>query len=185
MLSLNQRLNKILKVIVEFSNTIEIISINASISASKMEGEEGRVFKIIAQEIRTISSKSLEELSDLDKVLEEFKSLSEIINIAGRQRMLAQKSMKLKLLLSLEIDDNDSLKKELDDTLNLFESSHNILSKASMNNDLIEQDLSQLLLDWQAYKASLFMDTLKDANALNNILVHKMNSIVSLYQDLS
>jgi len=56
----------------------------------------------------------------------QFKNVNEAINVAGRQRMLSQKMAKAFLLISADIN-TEKYQNELDNSLALFEESHQLL----------------------------------------------------------
>lgn len=191
--SLNGKLQHILASISELAKTTNIVSINASISASKLHTQEGRVFEEIAKEMRKISQNSLQEIKGLNDILRGVKELSEVINLAGRQRMLAQKVMKLACLIKIdgsessshtEHDSAHSLMQEITETVALFENSQQILINNHLNTREIDSALALISASWKNFQLALTAGNLRYANQLNNELVSHINTAVLRYQAL-
>lgn len=183
--TLDRKLEMLLRTITDLVKTTDIISINASISASRMPTSEGRAFKEIAFQIRDISSESLTSLNDLQDVFAEVKKLTQIINLAGKQRMLAQKTLKLHLLILLEVDDDKGTTRELIETKDEFEDALKKLKACKMNTSDIAKELTKIETTWENFIQSLNKQNLHTANHLNALVVQDMNKIVTMYQELA
>ncbi len=182
---LNSKLKLVLESISDLAKTTNIVSINANVSAAKMHNSESRVFEQIAKEMRAISQRSLTEIQGLSNILKEVSELSEIINLAGRQRMLAQKTMKLVCLQRLSEQHDPQLDKELSETIGMFEESHKQLEQTRLNTDSINEHLSAAFNSWTGFNASLVQEDLSTTNELNNDLINSLQEIVSEYQALA
>ena len=122
----------------------------------------------------------------------------EVINIAGRQRMLTQKMTKESILLLKNINENQS-QKSLRDTHALFEKSHNALLNGNREMNIPATIDSQVLTQlkrvdqiWQTFSTNIqiIMNQPQSAQAEkafnyvseNNLLLLKeMNKAVGLY----
>ncbi len=65
---MNSKVNTILKELDDISQSVNFISLNAHIEASKAQGEAGRRFSIVSEEMTKLSKKldnSLEELKEI------------------------------------------------------------------------------------------------------------------------
>lgn len=183
--NLDFKLKMIILAINELTTNTKRISINAGITASKMSTNEGKAFKIIAEEIRKLSDNATIELKNLETALADVRSLYSIINIAGRQRMLSQKIMKLKLLRANGHGDESSVDVELKKTVSLFEDSLVTLANFAINT----QQINVLLLGandtWSNFKGSIDSEDFSQAIHLNEKLLYEMNEITLAYEGLS
>jgi hypothetical protein len=182
---LNRKLRLVLESINDLARTTNIVSINANVSAAKMHSSEGRVFEQIAKEMRAISQRSLSEIQGLNTILAEVSELSEIINTAGRQRMLAQKMMKLICLKRISGQQTDSLDDEMAGTISLFEESHHVLTKSTLNTDSINDELSLAFAAWNEFRHSAKSEDVLATNTLNEGLIGILQRVVTEYQALA
>lgn len=122
----------------------------------------------------------------------------EVINIAGRQRMLTQKMTKESMLLLRSINVNQT-QKNLRNTHDLFEKSHNALLNGNREMNIPATTDSQILTQlrrvdqiWQSFSTNMqiIMDQPQSAqakNAFNHVsennflLLQEMNKVVGLY----
>ncbi len=183
--SLNRKLKKLLRTLSDQSKNTELIAINASISASQMDDAEGRAFKEIAHEMRRLNTKSGENLIALDEVLEEVKVLSKIINKAGRQRMLAQQILKLRLLTIIDHAKKGEYQHDMEKSVQLFENSLKQLATCPLNDDLINSVIAKGLEKWNSFKAILYGENINNLAKENDMLVLIMNDIVEAYEQLA
>lgn len=183
--SLDFQLRRILLAINELTKNTTIISINAGITASKMPTMEGKVFRVIAEEIRKLSHNSMNELDNLEAVLKDVRNLYNIINVAGRQRMLSQKIMKLKLLINSNHDSDFHYQEEYQKSVRLFEESLQFLGKCSMNSPEVNEALEIGSEIWQQFMQHLKSNELNQAIAINEKLLFQMNEVTKAYESLS
>lgn len=120
-------------------------------------------------------------------------ALAATINLSGRQRMLTQKMTKELLLIANEIDADEN-RKNLESTINLFDTTLTGLekgdSKAGLSETTDEGILKQLEVvktKWDAFrpiveKADTSSDNLKKAAELNLPLLQEMNKAVKMYE---
>ena len=187
---LEKKLKFTLKTITDLVRTINLVSINASISASHMEkyGDEGKAFKVIAKEIHDISSKSLNDIDGLGDILGEVQYLSKTINIAGSLRMLSQKIMKLYLILSYDVavsTENELLKSDYGKTIARFEEVIGIIKECHLNTSTVHQMIEKTEIEW-----TIFLDLLNKRETLgsinqNDVLLLNLQALVSEYESLA
>jgi len=111
------------------------------------------------------------------------KASGEIVNIAGRQRMLSQKMASLYMLKVWGVKD-PKFKTELDDTLTLFKISLEKLEKSPLNNDEINALLAKVKRSFVFFEMmnrskSKFVPTL--IYKKSNDILKNMNSVTQLY----
>jgi len=111
------------------------------------------------------------------------KASGEIVNIAGRQRMLSQRMASLYMLKVWGVDDPE-FKAKLDETLKLFKSSLETLEKSSLNNDEINALLAKvkrsfIFFEMMNRSKSKFVPTL--IYKKSNDILKNMNSVTQLY----
>jgi hypothetical protein len=120
-----------------------------------------------------------------DMALQSLNSMQDVINIAGRQRMLSQRIIKsyLQVQLGLETEDSSS---ELSDAINLFQEQLNQLTSLG-NTRQEKQTLEKIndtwgqLQDFLAKQQS--QDDLVDLNYLGEDLLYYSDRLVQLLQD--
>ena len=163
-----------------------MISINASIIAvhTRSDNSEALAFEAVADQIKTISEESIDRIKGLRDVLKELKELSTTINIAGRQRMLSQKIMKL-YLIGRDHPERQSTTAELVEQINLFTSSLTTLQASPLNNDRIQDQLQTVRAAWIEFQGALEANDLPAAIEANNCLLAEANKTVTLYEELA
>jgi len=111
------------------------------------------------------------------------KASGEIVNIAGRQRMLSQRMASLYMLKVWGVED-PKFKTKLDETLKLFKTSLEKLEKSPLNNDEINGLLSKskrsfVFFEMMNRSNSKFVPTL--IYKKSNDILKNMNSVTQLY----
>jgi len=111
------------------------------------------------------------------------KASGEIVNIAGRQRMLSQRMASLYMLKVWGVED-PKFKTKLDDTLKLFKTSLEKLEASSLNNDetkalLAKVKRSFVFFEMMNRSNSKFVPTL--IYKKSNDILKNMNSVTQMY----
>jgi len=111
------------------------------------------------------------------------KASGEIVNMAGRQRMLSQRMASLYMLKVWGVKD-PKFKTKLDDALTLFKSSLETLEKSPLNNDeinalLVKVKRSFIFFEMMNRSKSKFVPTL--IYKKSNDILKNMNSVTQLY----
>jgi len=107
----------------------------------------------------------------------------EIVNIAGRQRMLSQRMAGLYMLKVWGVEDA-KFKEKLDDTLKLFKTSLEKLQKSPLNNDEINALLAKvkrsfIFFEMMNRSRSKFVPSL--IYKKSNDILENMNTVTQLY----
>jgi nitrate/nitrite-specific signal transduction histidine kinase len=107
----------------------------------------------------------------------------EIVNIAGRQRMLSQRMAGLYMLKVWGVED-PKFKEKLDDTLKLFKTSLEKLQKSPLNNDEINALLAKvkrsfIFFEMMNRSRSKFVPSL--IYKKSNDILENMNTVTQLY----
>lgn len=185
---LEKRLKIAIKTITELVGKINIISVNASISASRMSnfGTEGAAFKVIANEIQSISNKSLGDIAELGDVIGDVKFLSQTINKAGSLRMLSQKIIKQHFILDLNLVNNsEDILKDYNVSISKFEEVLCGLDECKLNTDGIVDSISFSKEKWQVFKDSMAKHDHVNCILQNDILLASLQKLVKEYEELA
>ncbi len=132
----------------------------------------------------TIQHKLRKILLDIDTINSELRSLTTTIDLAGQQRMLSQKVMKL-YVLSKSKNHSSSHRSELMDSLQIFDSNLFTLMDSNLNTEKINNQLEKVRLLWHHFKSAIEVNDLDTATDLNNQVLYEMNLAVMYYVDLS
>lgn len=152
------------------------------------------------EQIADIASKNLKLLKEMNKAVKFYEAnaagegtnpaLAKAINLSGRQRMLTQKMSKEFLLVAYG-NDADANKKNLSETVSLFDTTLNGLINGDSGvglsaapNDAIKAQLDKVSGLWAPFKGAIESGD-KDAVAKNNVrLLKEMNKAVQLFEKL-
>lgn len=188
MTNLSDRLNQLIESIERSARTAKMISFNAGVIAVRTRSatNESYAFEAVAEQIKSISDESVRSIASLRQILRELHQLSSTINLAGRQRMLSQKVMKLHLLRERSVDHSSrqSVDSEIEALVALFERSLSQLMSSPLNTRDIDRKLEETQLAWQAFIQSLERPDLALSAELNDRVLAVMNDAVTLYETL-
>ena len=184
--TLDKKLQAVIERLSESARTSKIISINASILADHGQTEyrqTSAAIKVVATEIQRLSTVSSDGIQELNGILGEVRLLSQTINLAGRQRMISQKVMKLFLIEGTGTDP-----KALDERrkwTNEFEVALEKLVKSRLNSSEIRLQLARVSDLWTAFNRALQARQVAAAAELNEKVLSEMNSAVMKYEALA
>lgn len=112
-------------------------------------------------------------------------TIANVINIAGRQRMLSQKLTKLYLLRGLGFD-LLSIKDEIQLANRDFNEALTMLSSFSDNSDLIDKELAEVNIQWEWFQQVLQQSSQEDFHLLlidaSETILTSMETITALYE---
>lgn len=187
--SLKKRLTSIISEMERSAKTAQMVSINASIIAvqSRAEQNEAYAFEAVAEQILSISQESVGRIATLREIVAETHDLTATINIAGRQRMISQRYMKLSLLDALLPDDMDDLTRagEREALRRTFEEVLEKLLRSRLNTPEISRMLERVKSTWNAFIHEMNTGQLAAAAKLNEQALTEMNATVDLYEELA
>lgn len=183
--TIHQSLSHAITTVVDSAKKAQIISINASILASGSTNSQTIAgFQVVAEEIHNLSTSSLQNISSLKHLLAQLKSVSSTLNKAGRQRMLAQKALKLHLAKIQSKGSSHIYNEQFEACVNLFENSIRELKGLEINTPEIDRQLAKAEQIWKDFIDSLRTEDLDRWTQLNDLVVTEMNTAVELYESL-
>jgi hypothetical protein len=133
----------------------------------------------------TIQNKLKELLEEIGQLTGDFKLLSQVIDKAGRQRMLSQQVMKLFLMQQSNKGLQINIASDLQESLLQFDQSLSELIDFELNSVGISEQLEKVRLLWHHFKSALNNQDVESATDLNNQVLIEMNQAVMLYVELS
>ena len=133
----------------------------------------------------SIQNKLKELLEEISQLTMEFKLVTQVIDKAGRQRMISQKVMKLFLMQQANKGLQINIGTELQETLLQFDTTLSELIDFELNTNAINEQLEKVRLLWHHFKSALGSRDQDTAMDLNNQVLVEMNLAVMLYVELS
>lgn len=184
---IHDKINNTIGVVTDLVKNLKMISINASISASKIGSGTGAVesktFDVISVEIQNISDRALLDIQSLGDVADEIKQVSTHINMAGSLRMLSQKLMKDFLLskVSEEFSRNTYM-----ETKTKFINVLRKVEQSDLNSTLTYNQIDTIRNSFNRFVSSLEEEEdMERASTLNMKLLSKLQELVMMYEELS
>ncbi len=184
--TLDRKLMTVIGQLTDSARASKIISINAALLADQIldgRAKNTLALKVVANEIQRLSDESSSGIAALHSILSEVKLLTQTINLAGRQRMLSQKIMKLFLIrrdsASVYID------QEISALTEEFEHSLDRLKLCRLNTTKIGAQLDRASEAWIAFRSALRAGDLVAAVPVNERVLQEMNIAVQCYEELA
>lgn len=184
--TLDKKLQAVIERLAESARTSKIISFNAAILAGQVvqdRTETSSAMKIVAAEIQRLSTASSDGIAELSGILGEVRLLSQTINLAGRQRMISQKVMKLYLIAGTGADPKagDEWRKWAGE----FETALAKLGDSRLNTADIRSQLTRVSELWASFGKALQARDVAAAVDLNERVLTEMNTAVLKYEALA
>ncbi|MCH6258151.1 type IV pili methyl-accepting chemotaxis transducer N-terminal domain-containing protein [Puniceicoccaceae bacterium K14] len=185
-MSISKELNLIIDDIEKSAKTARMISLNAGVIAvrTRSETNESYAFEAVADQINRISEESVGRLTSLRSALDDLHDLTRTINIAGRQRMISQRIMKLYFIEYLEESMCTVSRNERQKLQNLFEKTLSDLRGSRLCNREIEKQLNKVEVIWQRFTKSMEQGNMGACIPLNDEVLAEMNKAVVMFEAL-
>ena len=186
MVSLETRLRTVIDQLAVTARTSKLISINAALIAGRNRGRHASdsvAFETVAAEIQRLSEESSAGIDELHTVLDTVQILSRTINLAGRQRMLSQKIMKVFLILRERR--SSPLRVEQAALIAEFENAQAKLAGSGLNTAQIRETMSNTKSVWARFREALNQSDLEMAITTNEQLLLSLHQTVLLYEDIA
>lgn len=184
--TLDKKLQTVIARLSESARTSKIISMNAAFLADRGVNDRERTsaaIKVVASEIQRLSTASSDGIDELTGILGEVRLLTQTINLAGRQRMISQKVMKLFLIEGTCTDPKagDERRKLAGE----FETALTRLEASQLNTGEIRAQLRKVRELWAAFGKALQTRDVTVAAELNERVLSEMNAAVLKYEALA
>lgn len=183
---LHLRLGSNLAHLGELARTSKIISINVALLAEQLEANRigsTAAIKVVALEIQRLSDESGAGVERLHGILDDLRLLTQTINVAGRQRMLSQRVMKLALIARLHAAPDTAA--ECARAAADFSHALTHLARCPLNTAAIDAQLAHASVTWQSFLDTLAQPDLSPAITLNDRVLQEMHAIVQAYEELT
>lgn len=185
--TLDSKLRLVIEQLATSARMSKLISINAALIAERLHhaaGADTSALKVVAGEIQRLSNESATGIATLHAVLAQTRQLTQTINLAGRQRMLSQKIMKLHLLQAGP-HASPAQATELQSLIAGFEQAFGALRSSSLNTPEIDALLGGATEAWEQFRGALRASDLRPAIQLNEALLVQLHACVQGYESLA
>ncbi|MGC4072242.1 MAG: type IV pili methyl-accepting chemotaxis transducer N-terminal domain-containing protein [Nibricoccus sp.] len=184
--TLDKKLQAVIERLSDSARTSKIISMNAAFLADR--GADGReetsaAIKVVASEIQRLSTASSNGILELNGILSEVRLLTQTINLAGRQRMISQKVMKLFLIEATGADPKAGAERHK--WAGEFETALEKLRKSRLNTVEISMQLERVMELWAVFARALQNNEIMRAVDLNERVLSEMHATVLKYEALA
>lgn len=185
--TLDSKLRLVIEQLAGSARMSKLISVNAALVAQRLQhaaGADTSALIVVASEIQRLSDESSAGIATLHAVLAQTRQLTHTVNLAGRQRMLSQKIMKLHLLQAGP-HASPAQAAELKSLMASFEQALGSLRESSLNTPEIAAQLDRASAAWARFRAALASRDLPPAIQLNEALLLELHACVQGYESLA
>lgn len=184
--TLDKKLMAVIDQLADSVRASKIISINAALLADQIQ--RGRLqtaagIKAVATEIQRLSDESTTGIDALQRILADVKLLTQTINLAGRQRMLSQRIMKI-FLVQRETPSSEQ-DEELHRLCGEFQGALERLRLCRLNTPQLRAQLARSADAWSAFRGALEAGDVAEAIRLNDRLLYEVHAAVQCYEALA
>lgn len=186
MQTLDRKLLTVIDRLTESARASKIVALNAALLADQIQNgraQNTHAIKVVAGEIQRLSDESSTGIAALHAILDEVKLLTQTINLAGRQRMLSQRLMKL-VLIQRERQAPERAQ-EIERLTGDFERTLDRLKGCNLNTSAIHAQLERVVATWAAFKSVLRDNDISQAVVLNERVLQEMHAAVQYYEELA
>lgn len=183
---LDRKLLAVIHRLTEAARASKIVSLNAALLADQIHNGRAQntdAIKVVAHEIQRLSDESSSGIAALHAILDEVKLLTQTINLAGRQRMLSQRLMKL-VLIQREQPSAERAR-EIEHLTGDFERTLERLKNCGLNTGAILAQLERATAAWVAFRSALRVSDIVSAVTLNERVLQEMHVAVQHYEELA
>lgn len=166
-------------------NTTLALKTKARLNSGVFSDSELKFLENLSTEMTEVTNKTIREISVLEEVLNDIKSLTRIINISGSLRMLTQKHIKLVILYATT--NQKTYEQDFIETGILFFNRIDELMYTQFNDFTIDGLVISIKEDWKEYTDSI-KEEKKDLQKLvdtNDLILNKVQYLVGRYQNIA
>ena len=168
----NANIGEILNVIRGIAEQTNLLALNAAIEAARA-GEQGRGFAVVADEVRTLASRTQESTAEIEKVIEQLQSGSQ-----DAVKVMQQSIKKADLSVNLASQAGDALENIINVINTITDMNHQIAT-ASEQQSTVSEQISMNMVNINSVAESAAMGAKNTVDATNN-MVHEINRLNSL-----
>lgn len=172
-MSIKSELKSVINTISDFSKQTNLIAINTAILASRTQSSQTAGFKVLADEVQQLSSLSIEKLGQINNLVDSIATLTILINLSGRQRMLLMK------MVNAHFTENYPL---ISETKKHFETSLNQIKKSPINDKKCKAIIKVIEDKWVDFIAILESQKSSSIDENSDAIINLLNELISEYE---
>ncbi len=170
-------IGEILNVIKSIAEQTNLLALNAAIEAARA-GEQGRGFAVVADEVRTLASRTQESTLEIEKVIEQLQLGSkDAVNV------MKQSIKKADVSVSLASDTGTALENIISVINSITDMNHQIAS-ASEQQSVVAEEINQNIVNISSVSVKTGQGAQDSVDAANEMVyeIDRMNSLVTQFK---